>query len=203
MPSGYTSLLADNKLSFKDFALLCTRAFGVAISMRDDPISKPVPEKFEPDDYHYKEMIRYTNKVKELESLKRKEAIDWAKNEIKIRMQEIESCSKDDTSKQNLDHYKKILAEAKAWEPAEDFLELKKFMISQIEETIKWDCSYKNDYYKEEIDKLNDLDPFEYYKSRIESYKKDILYHSKQWTEELERIDRNNKWLKELREELA
>ena len=44
MPTGYTSYIQDGDITTgKDFLKLCLRNFGVAINMRDEPLSKPVP----------------------------------------------------------------------------------------------------------------------------------------------------------------
>ena len=50
MPTGYTTYIKDGDITTgKDFLKLCLRNFGVAINMRDEPLSKPVPNQFEPN----------------------------------------------------------------------------------------------------------------------------------------------------------
>ena len=45
MPSGYTEGVASGKVTeFKEYALLCARAFGACISLRDEPLSLEIPE---------------------------------------------------------------------------------------------------------------------------------------------------------------
>lgn len=52
MPTGYTAQIEDRRITnAKDFLLLCTRAFGVAIDIKDEPLSTPTPMEFEPDEY--------------------------------------------------------------------------------------------------------------------------------------------------------
>jgi len=56
MPTAYTSFVADNEnFTFPEFAMLCAREFGALISMRDEPLDTPVPERFEPDDFYRKQ----------------------------------------------------------------------------------------------------------------------------------------------------
>lgn len=62
MPTGYTAYIKDGDITTgKDFLRLCLRNFGVAINMRDEPLSKPVPTQFEPDPY-YKKITRKRSK---------------------------------------------------------------------------------------------------------------------------------------------
>ena len=56
MPTGYTAYIKDGDITTgKDFLKLCLRNFGVAIDMRDEPLSKPVPTQFEPNPYYKKD----------------------------------------------------------------------------------------------------------------------------------------------------
>ena len=53
MPTGYTAGIEDGTITTgKDFLKLCTRAFGIAMDLRDEPLSVPTPAKFEPDTYY-------------------------------------------------------------------------------------------------------------------------------------------------------
>ena len=68
MPTGYTAYIEDGDITTgKDFLMLCSRAFGVAIDVRDEPLSVPTPTHFEPNPYYQK---RYEDSVKELQVVK-------------------------------------------------------------------------------------------------------------------------------------
>lgn len=41
MPSGYTSIITNEKCTFEDFAWGCARAFGPLIMQRDDSLGLP------------------------------------------------------------------------------------------------------------------------------------------------------------------
>lgn len=52
MPTGYTCYIEDGDIKTgKDFLMLCTRAFGIALDVRDEPLSVPTPTKFYPSQY--------------------------------------------------------------------------------------------------------------------------------------------------------
>ena len=55
MPTGYTSYIKDEKItSGKEFLKLCTRAFGIAVDLKDKSLDVPTPNHFEPDHYYEK-----------------------------------------------------------------------------------------------------------------------------------------------------
>lgn len=48
--TGYTAAIADG-ISFKQFAMNCTRAMALTL-MRDDPADAPIPNEFKPSTYN-------------------------------------------------------------------------------------------------------------------------------------------------------
>ena len=57
MTTGYTDAVGKGEITeFKDYALLCARAFGACVSMRDEPLDAEIPEEFKPNDYHEKSL---------------------------------------------------------------------------------------------------------------------------------------------------
>ena len=55
MPTGYTSYIKDGEItSGKDFLKLCTRAFGIAVDLKDESLDVPTPNHFETDPYYEK-----------------------------------------------------------------------------------------------------------------------------------------------------
>ena len=55
MPTGYTATLMEKGQDFPDFVLLCARAMGATIMLRDEPLDAPIPE-FQPSDYSAKQL---------------------------------------------------------------------------------------------------------------------------------------------------
>lgn len=49
MPTGYTAFIEDGDITTgKEFLLLCLRNFGIAIDVRDEPLTVPTPTHFKP-----------------------------------------------------------------------------------------------------------------------------------------------------------
>lgn len=66
MPTGYTAFIEDGNITTgKEFLLLCSRAFGIAMEIRDEPLSVPTPTTFEPNECYRN---RYESAVKRLEA---------------------------------------------------------------------------------------------------------------------------------------
>lgn len=190
MPTEYTSILSEDNVSLRDFILRCARAFGAFAEMREKPLDVRIPDNFKPDPYHKKALNEARLRLKKAESM----SLDEAE---KISFREYEN-----NTRRNLNYrlenrkleekYSFMLQQVRNWEPpSRAHIELKNFMISQLEESLKFDCSYV----LEDVKKLNGR---EYKVSLITSLKKDIKYHSKKWKEELKRNNEGNKWIKEL-----
>ena len=70
MPTGYTAYIEDGNITTgKEFLKLCLREFGIAVDMRDEPLSVPVPAHFEPDEWYKNHYMNTVKKLKENESL--------------------------------------------------------------------------------------------------------------------------------------
>lgn len=198
MPTGYTANIEDG-ISFNEFILKCAKAFGACISMRDDPLDTPIPEKFEPSNY-YKERIKESkenlNKLQQmslsdafLESQKEySDSIKYNKNSIKKK-------------KDLLNKYNKMLDNVVKWiPPSNDHIELKNFMTQQINDSIKFDCNIE--YYERELKNLKLLSGKDWLKKRIKIVEEDIIYFTKEYEKELKNFNGKNLWVKQLRDSL-
>jgi len=196
MPTGYTRQIKDG-ISFQQFAMSCARAFGACIMMRDDPADKSIPEKFEPSTYNSRELNKAQKELEKINKLSieegKREAITEFADEIQRRNRDIEE------NRKLINQYKDMLQQVEQWQPpTPDHIEFKKFMISQIEGSIKFDGN--EDYYiKNPIKKLTGED-------WLARKRKDILwniaYHAKEYNDEIERTNQRNKWVKDLRDSL-
>lgn len=193
MPTGYTCYIKDG-ISFNDFAMKCARAFETCIDMRDGSLDSKIPKKFNPSTYYKERMNEIVEEIKEANSITKNEIIEICnKNYLDEIRRSLKRANEKDELKQK---YNDMLVEVFRWTPpTEDHIELKNFMISQIEESIDFDCSF----YDYEIKKENYID---YKQNKIRTLKEDLMYHIKQHKNEVKRTYKRNKWIKDLRESL-
>jgi hypothetical protein len=185
MPSGYTADISKG-ISFKQFALICARAFGISINTKNNT---PIPEEIEPYDYHLQELKEAERNLAKFKSNSEKtHRINYQKfveveNE---RYKEIVKERKDLEAK-----YRAVLNEAQNWQtPTPDHDNFKEFMIEQIENSIDWDCK---------IPEKNTIPTFEEWKKdRLESLEWDVDYHRRGWDEEQQKAKKVAEWTKAL-----
>ena len=68
MPTGYTAELMEKGEPFNRFVMRCARAFGALIDLRDAQMDAPIPEKFEPSDYHVKALAKALAELERLDA---------------------------------------------------------------------------------------------------------------------------------------
>lgn len=195
MTTGYTADI--NGVTFEQFAMRCARAFGALVLMRDQPSDAPIPERFEPSDYHLKKIEESKAELKKLNQMSMAEANQEAARlwdaEESNRVKRLEEC------RSLRQQYEALLAEAKAWvPPTADHIKLKEFMTQQLENTINFDCS--EDYYLNPIPLLSAEQWLDQKKAKAQH---NIEYHTQEHVEEVERTNGRNSWLQSLRESLV
>jgi hypothetical protein len=196
MATGYTQCLISDKekeVEFEKFVMLCARAFGACIDMKEDSLDKDIPEKFEPSKYHIDNLHEAENDLVEFKKL------DEYDYEIKAR----------DENKKSLEKYKEFVehqnfnfkrfhdmrTKVRDWNPpTKNHFGLKEFMIQQLESSIEWE--------KHNIIKPKLIIGNEWANKELSKILRDIEYHTKEWFEEVERVNSRNKWLKDLRESI-
>lgn len=150
MPTGYTAYIEDGNITTgKEFLKLCLREFGIAIDMRDEPLSVPVPAHFEPDEWYKNHYMNTVKKLKENESL--------TFEEVKLRRQrehdkEVKSARRAIAQMTEVnERYKQIRKQIEAWTPpTEDYNGIKQFAVDQIEKSMNTEDQF--DYYQKIID---------------------------------------------------
>lgn len=202
MPTGYTSFIADG-ISFERFALVCARAFGACVIMRDDPINAPIPERFEPDRYHSTRVKECIERLQELSVMSEEEAQASAAQEYEDSVAGYrESINK---SRKLKSQYTAMLAQVMAWTPpTPDHQGLKDFMIRQIDDSMHGDCSDEYVRHLEQyIADIEKLTADEWKAKSIQDLQKSIAYHSKKQEEENARTASRSEWISQLRASLA
>lgn len=195
MPTGYTAAIADG-ITFEQFAMNCAREFGALFLMREEPNNAVIPERFEPSDYHVEKIAEAKSTLESLKSISpddaERRALDEYEREV---LQNKEAIKKKERLKEK---YEAMLKEAEAWiPPSEDHTGMKNFMISQIKESIDFDCD--SSYYRREVPRLSGE---EWINKNLKQALHDLDYHNKQNEEEIERTESRNVWLNKLRESL-
>lgn len=189
MPTGYTDAI-KNDITFNDFILNCSRAFGALISMRDEPSDAPIPNEILPSDYHLMELKHYENELALINKMSHSDAEKRCKQEFKDSLKNyIESNDKRLTLRSK---YTAMLDSVNKWlPPTSDHQGLKDFMLQQITDSISWDCGY-------ELFPPEEITSMEWLSNKKESIKKSIVYHKKAYAEEVKRCKDRTKWIQEL-----
>ena len=196
MPTGYTAPIKDG-ITFQKFALRCARAFGACVEMRDESSDTPIPEEFKPSDYHLNARRSAEMQLKTLSNMSVAAAEKKAEADFQAATQSRNKRIKED--KALLTKYNFMLSQVQKWPPpTPEHVEFKNFMISQIEESIRFDCgtSYYTDH------PIVKLSGEEWLRISTEKEAEDIIYHSKHYKEEVDRTNSRNAWVKSLRQSL-
>jgi hypothetical protein len=186
MSTGYTCSIVDGEgISFKDFVLKCARAFGATNDMRDEFKANT--------SYHDCTLERAKKELVRLKAMSIEEAEAGAMEEYKAMVAEEKRSIKDEAERR--DKYNAMLKQVKDWEPPSgDHDGLKKFMITQITESIEFNCPVNRG--REEVIKLSGKD---WLKKEIDKQLWDIKYSEKAIQEENERARGNTEWVRALR----
>jgi hypothetical protein len=164
--------------------------------MRDDSSSTEIPGKIEISPYHKDKLADARKSFDELKNMSLSVAGDHAKKEYH---DEIERNKKSKSENdQQLKSYEDMLLKVKSWNPpSSEHVNLKGFMISQIEESISFDCD--RDYLNKENVLLT---PEQWISKELKKSVRDIDYHESEYEKECERINQRNKWISQLRNSL-
>jgi hypothetical protein len=93
-----------------------------------------------------------------------------------------------------------MLEKAKAFRaPTPDHAEYAKFLVSQLQESIRFDGG--GDYYENQLKETHTFNAW--CVSKKQSLLHDIKYHEKGLKEEIERTEKRNRWVKDLKASLG
>ena len=197
MPTGYTAAISDG-ITFREFALQCARAFGATISMRDDPLSADLPDKFAPSPYNRDRLKEEKEKLERIESMSMSELEAEAEKEYTDTVAQYTKYIK--KAKVLQEKYKCMLAQVKRWRPpTADHENLKDFMQKQILESIQFDCDTK--CWEKAIPKCQKTGK-EWQTVKVAELLRSIGYNAAEWEKEKTRTASRSAWVKALRESL-
>ena len=193
MPTGYTSKVATGEVTkFSDFALLCARAFGATIDMRDDPLDADIPTRFEPSP-HYKDCIaRDQAEIDRLRGLSKPEI--QAERDEEERKREAERERYLSKMAEQKARYEAMLDKVSSWvPPTHEHVEMKRFMMEQLTQSIDHDCQ-PSKYREDETPPAE-----EWLKARVKKLEENVKSWALFYEKEVERTQGRNKWLADLR----
>jgi hypothetical protein len=132
MPTGYTEILErDPNTSFRTFALRCTRAMGVCMMQRDEPLDVPPPDKLDPCSGYRESLDKAMAAARELEEMTVATATRRAKEQHERNVQANKEFLEEHAREMRV--YGAMLEKVEAWEPPTPAHEgLKKFMREQL-----------------------------------------------------------------------
>lgn len=193
MPTGYTYKVKDGQ-SFEDFVWGGARGMGALIMMRDDPADAPIPERFEPSDWHTKQLAEARAELTRLEALTPAQAAMEAEA---AHISAVDYWQKGEVERiQTRDAYEAMLQRVDAWQAPSSHAGFKDFMRSQLTESMEFDTGHQ-------IEKPKAISGEEWMARRLENVRKDIAYHEKMHAEEVARTEERNRWLSGLRASIA
>ena len=149
MPTGYTALIEDGKVTTPlQFLQACLRNFGICWSMRDSDVEM-TEEDIEPyirkgyDDsisYHLNKLNEARDRLASLKTLTDSEL--YEKYAAQVQEKHDDYMQYYANAVQKNDTYEKFLDKIKAWNASEDFQNIKRFAIEQIEMSMDKDPAY-------------------------------------------------------------
>ena len=199
MPTGYTYSVQNGEVTeLKEFMLSCAKGFGAFINMRDDGISSDIKYR-EVGEYYSRRLENTKREFEEFKLLSDEEIQKQLDESYERRVKEQkEGLKRFDEQKQR---YLDMIDKVKEWiPPTEDHIKLKEFALEQLNSSLEFDCSDSSrNYYLQEPFK-DTVEEYRVYK--IKSYLKDLEYYSKSYRDELESVEKANKWIRDLIESL-
>lgn len=198
MPTGYTADVQSGEITdLREFALRCARGMGALIMMRDDPMSAPIPERFEPSRYNADRLAEDQAELDAVTTMSREEASAEADKAYHA------GCvAFDQRRAERAEHarrYEAMIAKVEAWETKADGI--REFMLDQLRQSLDFDCK-----------PVRADSPFsgkpqrqtgeEWRAARVEELTRSIAYHAKANAEEITRTEARNRWLADLRASL-
>lgn len=202
METGYTSFINDGSITTgRDFLKLCLRNFGIAVSMRDEPLTEQVPTHFEPNPYYaemYSKSVIDRDKVRQMTFEDAKQALIDRHNNIVNNAKETLAKYKAEDAK-----YQKIADEIEKWvPPTPEHESIKRFALAQIEASMNTSCyEYIKADINSELDTSDDA-VHQYLKEINEVADRTVQMRYKDYQREIERTKEKNLYMEQFLDSL-
>ncbi|HUW00859.1 MAG TPA: hypothetical protein VMW08_00775 [Acidimicrobiales bacterium] len=199
MPTGYTESVQKGEVTeLAVFAIECARAFGALVTMRDAPTGTPIPDEFQPSSHYRDRIAELETELAEVEGWSHDQAADAAMDaftaEVDRRRERREREAEEEA------RYEAMLAKVEAWTPPTlGHRELKTFMVDQLTESIRFDCST---LYPADGDPKRAMSPEEYRAMRRTTITDQLERARDEWVKEQRRASDRTRWVNDLRASL-
>lgn len=192
MPTGLTAKIYEGeKLTLREFALRCAKQFSPAHSYEGDlPLDKPPVLKG--SDYYKLAIKRANEKLTRLEHLRKH--IDEVKQIIEKERQDfiLREENRFKLLTELGQRYDAMIAEVEGWKVSEEYKYLKDFMLEQLNEIKRFDCS------KFHIQEPQQMSAEEWLNANFKHVYEDLAYCQEKLDEETEFYRKANKHLQGL-----
>ena len=186
MPTGYTQQIIDGTVKTpKEFLHLCLRNFGVCISMRDMPLDSQVDytesiKKYYQDSmgYHTKELENAKTEYDRISNLSDDELYEMYVERFSDNREYYQKRT-DEAKKQNA-KYQSFYDAIKNWDCSEEFSNIKKFALDQINISKDDEDYYADELSKEMLTKEEFISEGKYKEELLKQTKWNIDYHQKE-----------------------
>lgn len=183
MPTGLTYKISEqDDASFEDFVWRCARHTGALIHMRDDRAdAEPVlPKKSE---YYVEALVKANENLVKYKKMTLDEVVaEFDQDFEELQKNSLESIQKSNALRKR---YETMLVKVKAWEvPSPDHQGLKDLMISQLNDSIEYDCN--TSYYEDQLltRKVSMETAAQWLIDQIRSAEHDVIYYTKKIEDE-------------------
>ena len=196
MPTGYTQQIIDGKVKTpKEFLHLCLRNFGICISMRDEPFDESQEDYTEYLKKHYQDTIGYYTKALENAKAEYEKVINLSDDDLYEMYVKKFTDDKDyyqkrtDEAKKQNAKYQSFYDAIENWDCSEEFSNIKKFALDQIDISKDVEDFYKDELTKKMLTKKEfiSVGKYEYKKNLLKTAEEDVNYNQ----ERLDSITKN------------
>lgn len=195
MPTTYTDCL-DDEVTFNDFVLLCARAF--LPNMRDAGPTQSLYYGLDLEDYSA-DLNNSRIELERLKSLTNDQRITYGQE---LKDKQIQTEQEIINSIINLKNcYNNMLEKVAVWQPYISYMQLKRFMLEQIDQSMTHDCGHL-DHAIAGINVLENKKPLEYYEESVDFLKRDIMYYEKYIEDHQVQREKTIEWIDGLYSEL-
>lgn len=197
-PTGYTAAIEDHDgCTFEEYVWSCARAFGALVHMRDDSHDAAiVPRKVE--DYYPKRIEALRTELAELEACSNEDI--EARQSAAIATAEAAAIVAKREREVSRERYQQMRSRVADWEPpTPEHVELKKFMLQQIDLCLP-DFEERDRPYERVPARMS---PSAYRAQCIANVTSSLAYAEKNLGEERERVGKSNKWVADLEQSVG